>query len=60
MYLLEFGFKIIDSNLNIPAAHCFHDQNDRRIDITNFEIVVSKVTRDYNVIDNQNQKAFKV
>ncbi|XP_065204423.1 uncharacterized protein LOC135834471 isoform X2 [Planococcus citri] len=58
--VLICGGTIINPYLVVSAAHCFHDQANKRKSAVNYEIVVSKFTRDYNVFDNKNQKAFKL
>ncbi|XP_065204421.1 uncharacterized protein LOC135834470 [Planococcus citri] len=58
--ILICGGTIINPYLIISAAHCFQDQSSNRKDSSNYEIIVSKFTREYSVIDNHNQKTFKL
>ncbi|XP_065204420.1 uncharacterized protein LOC135834469 [Planococcus citri] len=59
--ILICGGTIIHPYMIISAAHCFYDRiNNIKLNSSNYEIVVSKFTREYSVIDNHNQKAFKI
>ncbi|XP_065223466.1 modular serine protease-like isoform X2 [Planococcus citri] len=53
---------IINPKLVLSAAHCFQndDHFDHEHDTSKYEIVVSKVSRNYSAIDNANQKIYKI
>ncbi|XP_065204438.1 coagulation factor X-like [Planococcus citri] len=59
--ILICGGTIIRPQLILSAAHCFYDDKKNRThNASDFEIIVSKFTRNYSTIDNQNQKIYKI
>ncbi|XP_065204425.1 low-density lipoprotein receptor-related protein 2-like isoform X2 [Planococcus citri] len=59
--ILICGGTIIRPKIVLSAAHCFHtDANKGEVNIADYEVVVGKITRDYSLIDNEEQKSFKI
>ncbi|XP_065210344.1 modular serine protease-like [Planococcus citri] len=59
--VLICGGTIISPRLVISAAYCFYDQaNDRKLDPSNYDIVVSKASTKYSEIDNSDQRSYKI
>lgn len=55
------GGTIISPYLILSAAHCFHDRvNNVKLSASDYEIAVSKVTRNYSVRDNESQRMHKI
>ncbi|XP_065210347.1 coagulation factor IX-like [Planococcus citri] len=52
---------IISPHIVVTGAHCVHDRiKDAPADANNYEVVVSKVSRDYATKDNAAQRTYKV
>ncbi|XP_065210345.1 modular serine protease-like [Planococcus citri] len=59
--VLICGGTIISPHLVATAAHCFYNENNAtKSDPKHYEIIVSKVTRNYTTKDNGIQKNYKV
>lgn len=59
--ILICGGTIISPQLVVSAAHCFHDERSHdKLDANKYEIIVSKVTRNYTIRDNGSQKNYKI
>ncbi|XP_065204426.1 modular serine protease-like [Planococcus citri] len=54
------GGTIINPQLILSAAHCFGESALSKVNAAKYEIAVSKVTRNYTIKDNQNQKIHKI